>query len=276
MEIIIPPRKRLQPDPFISPVPGEWGPCALCRTYSKLTEAHIPPRAAGNTDNWVGRSYLTKIGAGNEDLYFGRHFKGGFRFKTLCQECNSSLGGREDQALADFFERVRKIIESPVLLGTPIVGVTAKPNLLLRGMFAHLASANDDGRPCPFDAEAREIFFKKRELHQSSWNLFYWLYLGKKLVVTRNIFHATWSPKVDVRPMFFLKLYPLAFLFLQESWFMGLPNVRKFLRQKDDDEVDLPLQVFRYDVNPYWPATTSDSNIIMLGGNHFGLVGERG
>ncbi len=75
--------------------------------------------------------------------------------------------------------------------------------------------------------------------------------------------------------MFLLKLYPLAFLFIKESWFMGCPNVRRFLCSRDDDEAELPVQVLRYDADPFWPATTSDSNIIFAGGNTFGLVGSR-
>ena len=275
MQIIIPPRKRLLPDPFIAPVPGEWGPCALCQSHSKLTEAHVPPKSVGNTDEWVTRSYMTSLAARNDEVYFPRHFKGGLRFKTLCRDCNSSLGGREDKAIASFFEQVRRRIESPIAVATPIVRVVAKPNLLFRGLLAHMASANDSGMPCSFDAEAREMFFGKRELRQSSWNLFYWLYLGKSLFVTRNVFHTTWHPTVQVSPMFLLKLYPLAFMFAHESWFMGCPNVRKFLCQRDDDEAELPVQVFRYDANPVWPVTTSDKNAIMMGGNAFGLVGAR-
>lgn len=275
MQIIKLPRKRRLQDPFLPHASGDRGPCALCQCWSKLTEAHVPPQSVGNIDEWEGRSYLTTVSAANEDLYYGRRFRGGFRLKTLCGECNSKLGASEDKALADFFDAVRKLVEAPVLLGTKTVNVTAKPNLIFRGLIAHLASANDEGRPCPFDREARDIFFKRITLRQSSWNLFYWLYFGKSLVVMRNMFHTTWSPTVEVRPMFLLKLYPLAFLFLKESWFMGLPNVRKFLVQKDDEETEIPIPVMAYDPHPHWPATTSDRNMIMAGGNTFGFIGSR-
>ena len=235
----------------------------------------MPPQSVGNTDEWITRSYITALTTQNEQIFFPRHFKGGLKFKTLCRDCNSSLGGREDKALTSFFDQVRRLVESPILLATPIIKVAAKPNLIFRGLLAHLTSANDSGMPCPFDDEAREIFFNKRTVRQSSWNIFYWLYLGKNLFVTRNVFHTTWKPTVVVRPMFLLKLYPLAFLFAQESWFAGCPNIRMFLRQNDDEEGELPLQILRYDVDPVWPATTSDKSMILSGGNTFGIIGAR-
>jgi len=275
MQIIRLPRKKLLPDPFITPVPGEWGPCALCGCYSKLTEAHIPPQSVGNTNEWVTRSYMTALTSRNEDVFFPRHFKGGLKFKTLCAECNSRLGGREDKALQNFFDQVRKLTESPIILGTPVIKVVGQPNLIFRGLLAHLTSANDSGMPCIFDDEARQIFFNKRPLRQSSWNLFYWLYLGTNLFVTRNVFYMTWHPTVEVSPMFLLKLYPLAFLLSHDSWFMGCPNIRKFVCPRDEDETELPIQVLRYDVDPFWPATPSNRNVIMGGGNTFGLLGSK-
>ena len=275
MGIIIPKEKPRVADPFISHVGGEWGRCALCREYSKLTEEHIPPQSVGNTDEWIAQSYLTKVSAENQEMYHGRQFRGGFRLKTLCGDCNSRLGGREDKALADFFYEVKKLVEAPLLVGSSEVKVPAKPNLIFKGLFAHIASANAEGCPCDFDDEAREIFLNKRPLQQSSWNLFYWLYLGNEIAVLRNMYQVTWTPIVNVRPMFILKLFPLAFLFTRESLFMGFPNVRKFFVQEDDDEGEVPVPVLKCDINPVWPASTSDKNFIMTGANTFGLVGTR-
>lgn len=276
MQIIRPHKKRRIEDPFLTiPSDEDWGACALCLSWEKLTEAHIPPQAAGNINEWDGRSYMTTVAAKDQDLYFGRRFRGGFRLKTLCADCNSKLGASEDKALAKFFEGVRKLVETPILLTTRTVNIPAKPNLIFRGMLAHLASANVDGHPCSFDKEARDIFWKNLPLSLTSWNLFYWLYFGTNLVVMRNIFHTTWSPTVEVRPLFLLKIYPLAFLFLQEPWFMGLPNMRTHFVKSDDEETQLPIPVMAYDAHPLWPATTSDRNAIMAGGNTFGFVGSR-
>ena len=56
---------------------------------------------------------------------------------------------------------------------------------------------------------------------------------------------------------------------------MGCPNIRQFICPRDEDETELPVQVSRYDADPFWPATTSDRSVIMGGGNTFGLIGSR-
>ena len=124
---------ELRSDPFIAPVPGEWGPCALCRSYSKLTEAHVPPKSVGNTDEWITKSYMTALSTRNGDVYYPRHFKGGLKFKTLCRDCNSSLGGREDKAIGDFFGQVRQRIKSPIVLATPNHSCRGQTELDIQG-----------------------------------------------------------------------------------------------------------------------------------------------
>ena len=227
----------------------------------------------GNHDRWNAKSYLTTSTA-NTDLFFGRRFNGGVRFRTLCSDCNNGLGGREDKAIGAFFERIRKLVESPLIIESN-VNVMAKPNLIYRGLLAHLVSANDNGVPSGFDLEARELFFGKRNLNQSSWNLFYWMYTGSKLFLMRDAYHTVWHPRVKLVPIHVLKFFPLAFMFTQEPWFLGLPNMRLFLRPKDVEEIDVPIDLGRRDTHPFWPVTASPHNMILLGGNSFGLIGER-
>ncbi len=252
---------------------GTHGPCALCGHYAKLTDDHVPPEGAGNFDGWRGLSYMTTISGNDEDIG-RRRFPSGIRFKTLCADCNNRLGGREDRALVDFYNRVRKIVESPLLL-SPIMRVPARPNLIIRSLFAHMAAANDSGRPSFFDDEARAIFHNKRSLRLSSWNLFYWLYLGKDLFLARSLFHTVWSPILEVHEMFILKMYPLAFLFIQKPIFYGAPNLMKFLQSRDEEESEIPILLFLNEAHPVWPAYTSNTSAIMFGGNAYGLVARQ-
>lgn len=128
--IIRPDRPRLLPDPYIAPIHGTHGPCALCRNYSHLTENHVPPAAVGNVDRWVAQSYMVESTA-NKDMYFGRSFRGGVRFRTLCAACNNGLGGNEDKEIIAFFERVTKSVESRIIQ-PQIVRIPARPTYLLR------------------------------------------------------------------------------------------------------------------------------------------------
>lgn len=272
-EIIKPERARKIPDPYISSVKGTHGSCALCGHYEKLTDDHVPPEGVGNFDRWRGLSYMTKM-SGNDQEIGSRRFPSGIRFKTICADCNNRLGGREDKALIDCYESVRKIVESPLLL-SPLMQIPAKPNLIIRSLFAHIAAANDDGQPSRFDDEARAIFNNKKSLRLSSWNLFYWVHLGKDLFLARSLFHTTWSPVVEVHEMFILKMYPLAFLFIKKPTFFGLPNLMKFIQSRDEEDAEIPLFPYVSENHPVWPAYTSDNSAIMFGRNAYGLVAQR-
>ncbi len=252
---------------------GTHGPCALCRHYGKLTENHVPPESVGNSDRWLAQSYLTAV-AGDPGLVRGRRFPGGVRFRTLCAECNNKLGGREDQALLNFYQEVTKLVESPFVL-PPLMRIPAKPNLIIRGLMAHIVSANDTGVPSRFDIEARSIFFGHKPLRLSSWNVFYWLYVGKELFVARSLFLAQLFSTLQVHELQVLKIYPLAFLFTDAPHFLGLPNMMQFICSRDEDEAELPLFLYRRDHNPVFPAYAEGNKIVFAGGNTFGLVARQ-
>lgn len=216
---------------------------------------------------------MTAITA-NRDLYFGRDFKNGIKFRTLCADCNNGLGGKEDKAIAEFFSSVRRVVESPIFVRSTLK-IAARPNQIFKGMLAHMVSANDNGIPSAFDLEARELFFGKKPLSWTSWNLFYWVYRGPSLFLMRNAYVFLWHPRVRLIPIVVLKLHPLGFVFSQEPWLFGMPKLRLYLQAKDETEIDIPVQFGRIDRNPVWPATTGDQNAIIQAGDSYGVIATR-
>lgn len=271
--IILPEKPRRYHDPWIAPAFGKRGPCALCKNTEDLTENHVPPESVGNFDRWHAKSWMTSVTA-NRDLILGRSFRNGLKFRTLCASCNNGLGGREDKAIGHFFDSVRKIIESPIAIQSTI-RIAAKPNQLYKGLLAHMISANDNGIPTSFDIEGREVFSGRKTVGQSSWNLFYWIYDGPDIFLMRNARVFLWHPTVRLIPLCVLKIYPLGFVFTQEPWFFGLPNVRWYTRAKDDDEFDLPVPFHRVDRSPIWPVQTGDQNAIIAASDTYGMVATK-
>lgn len=57
---------------------------------------------------------------------------------------------------------------------------------------------------------------------------------------------------------------------------MGVPNMRLYLQHGDDEEdAEVPIELWRKDNHPFWPAVATPNNLIMLAGDSFGLIGKR-
>ena len=39
--------------------------------------------------------------------------------------------------------------------------------------------------------------------------------------------------------------------------------------------MEVPIELGRKDGHPFWPAVATPNNLIMLGGDSFGLIGQR-
>lgn len=71
-------------------------PCGLCGREEKLTQTHVPPRCAGNSNVVSRQSLLTR----REILHRSRSERGGLHVYGLCKRCNN-LQSLYDEAYCD-------------------------------------------------------------------------------------------------------------------------------------------------------------------------------
>ncbi|MFG2276032.1 hypothetical protein ACGFNY_40510 [Streptomyces chartreusis] len=76
--------------------------CGLCGEYRKMTKAHVPPQAAGNT----GAVTSATPRVHNNERTSGRPKLGGMWLRGLCLECNNLAGKNYDAAYGDFAGRL--------------------------------------------------------------------------------------------------------------------------------------------------------------------------
>lgn len=83
--------------------------CHICLEEKPLTREHVPPKSAFNncTRLW-DRLAFQEIGTSTRRV----RLRGGFRVKTLCQRCNTSVCAPYARAYVDF---VRHLVSSPRL-----------------------------------------------------------------------------------------------------------------------------------------------------------------
>ena len=89
---------------FIGEAPPRTGLlCALCRSSTTLTKAHIPPQCADNTGANVTRArpYIE-----DQTRRWEPPREGGLWLRTICQDCNT-LGSKYDTSYGAFAGRLR-------------------------------------------------------------------------------------------------------------------------------------------------------------------------
>lgn len=269
MPILVPERKRKYHDPNTAPVSGRRGPCALCGAYSQLTEAHILPRAAGNTKDLLAHSFLASSSGEDENL-LARRFRNGLSFWTLCKDCNSRLGSNEDKEITSFYDRVGSDLGRGVILPSPLRYVV-RPNLLIRGILAHTASANDTGARTLFDTEVQEIFLNRKTLQDSRLRIYYWPYIGDRQIVIRDVavFHNFFSDPMWLQV---LKMPPLGFAITDRHTMLGRPCLNMYRVNRDQEEMEIPLYLEHLERHPHWPASPGDRGSTLFSSRSTGLV----
>ena len=103
--------------------------CGLCGDIRKLSRAHVPPQAAGNTTG-VLRAADTIVDRVRRP---GRWSEGGMWVRGLCAECNNRAGIAYDGPYADFARQVARL-SSPTATRLAVLQMRR----LARG--SHLAS----------------------------------------------------------------------------------------------------------------------------------------
>ena len=116
--------------------------CGLCGDFLKLSKAHVPPQAAGNT-NAVLRAADIIVDKVRQP---GRWSEGGMWVRGLCEACNNRAGGAFDRAYADFARQIGSLTSPSALALTvrrdePPAAVFA-PGLVSRAVMFGLFAIN--------------------------------------------------------------------------------------------------------------------------------------
>ncbi len=174
------------------------GVCSLCGTVGMLTETHVPPGSAGNTDS---ASRLCKETDDDGVVCFvkGREKLGGTRFYSQCHRCNTGIVSRYDAEWPLWADDIlgcldglgRRVPDA----GFPMILPRRRPGAFVRsvlaGMFA-LTPTTRQGWPDVADAlRTGAPVDDPRDLH-----LLMHLYSGPHRIVSSGMGRATSSTLV--------------------------------------------------------------------------------
>lgn len=108
---------------YVGEAPPRGLLCALCRSSTSLTKAHVPPQCAGNKTPTVRmRPFIA-----NRARQWEPPQDGGLWLRTVCERCNN-LASRYDNAYGDFAQALSPHalghrLSLPTIRGVPPIGV---------------------------------------------------------------------------------------------------------------------------------------------------------
>lgn len=123
-----------------------FGSCALCGKYEKLSFEHIPPRSALNNKPINIHRFDNIYDSGSK--FFGKHTTShkGFGFYTLCEKCNNSTGAWYSPYFAEFVIQGMKIIQNQAKGSRFICGnYKIRPLNVLKQILTMFMSADHSG-----------------------------------------------------------------------------------------------------------------------------------
>lgn len=245
------------------------GQCNICQRNGRLTWDHVPPKGgielrSVEIDRVLSRfnpSFRTPSREASAE---------GLRYRTLCQECNSSLSVY-DTALNSFALSVGRILNS-VLAFPAEVHIEARATAIVRAILAHLLAARLSDKDSFFDSITRRLIQHPEDSIPTEINVFYWLYPYSDQVILRSALMPRRRGRFSEFQQFGLvKYFPIAYLVTDAPQYEGLSALTTWRNEPATATANLPVDIKGvHDVDwPEAPADGPSANFLYVGGEGF-------
>jgi hypothetical protein len=234
--------------------------CNICEKETKLSVDHVPPKCCPPAKNRLISNLLY-----SNKSFRPRPIQNGVTFKTICADCNNSLGRKYDKHLGELSRKIESFVKSNLLLPNSFE-VECQPNSVMRSILGHLLAAKTETDEVVIDKLIRpSIIDPSIPIHEDI-HVFYWIYPYEETSIMRDF----WMPSVRGRlqggGLFSLiKFYPIAFLVTHQLLeYEGLHSLHQFNKTLPDEKVNIQINL-RPAKHSKFPEDCSDGNLLVFG-----------
>ncbi|NWG28537.1 MAG: hypothetical protein HXY48_08395 [Ignavibacteriaceae bacterium] len=238
-----------------------FGKCNICLKEASLTWDHVPPRSGIELSAVEMQTVLQRFTANNNKFLISQN---GVKYRTICKSCNEFLGSTYDKVMNEFSRTLGKYLKSTLIL-PKIINIKTKPNLLVKGIIAHLISAKSEIDEVTFDKIFREFISNKNASIPEDLHIYYWIYPYNNIIVIRDFMMPSIRGNFKEFSFFhLLKFFPIAYLVSDSKANENLPDLIKYCNSDCDFESDIQINLER--VESYnWPEIVEDGNVFFGG-----------
>ena len=239
----------------------KFGVCNICLNEANLTWDHVPPKGGVQLAAVEMQTILQRLTKNKNEFTISQN---GVKYRTICKKCNEFLGSTYDKAINEFARTVSLYIKSNVILPETILHKIF-PNLIVKGILAHLLSAKAEIDEVDFDEKIRKIVLDKKSIIPSDIHVFYWIYPYEHTIIIRDSLMPSKRGKFDSFSFFhMLKYFPIAYLVSDSSYYQNLPELTNYCTNDNFLQVEIPIKLKRVE-NYNWPEVVDNSNIFIGG-----------
>ncbi len=235
--------------------------CNICEHSEPLSWDHVPPKGSLDLSPVDQRNILQHMTATGGALQKVAISQNGVKYRTICRDCNSSLGSEYDPTLIEFATGVGLYLKTSLAL-PPIVHHRIKPNRLARAILGHLLAAKGEPESTTADVSMRRYVRNPAESLPPELRILYWLYPHPNIIVVRDVVMPSHRGNFNSWGFFsILKYFPVAYLVTNLTSYEGLSDLSPFTSTDIDHETEIPIDL-RSAKHPEWPELVDRGNII--------------
>lgn len=252
------------------------GYCNICDAYGVLTEDHVPPKGTLNIPQVDLFHIIELLGT---DRPIGkkkrRHLQSGVSFRSLCENCNSTLlGTNYDPALIEFSNSVTQFLRSALTI-PDVAKVRVYPGLVARSVLGHIFALGIERRErTPLLSAAVEFFQDKSRPLPEGIEIYYWVYPYRRQIALRDASMLTDFFQSPPIVFWCLKYFPLGFMVTWGNELphrIKLPSLRKFMLNAGVHFAEIPLYL-RVVPHQDWPEIPDDNGALLYGDGAVGAL----
>ncbi len=205
-----------------------------------LTWDHVPPKSTLIKPETFASTMFGTMPSPNSHMI---RYQSGIKYRSICQECNNEILGRNDKDYQKFNQDVIRFLTTPGK--SDILVITTKINRVLRAVCGHMiAMATCFNRKVISDKDMRGfILDEKSKLKRM--RIYAWFYPYSTIVNVRDV--TVRGNRKGTHPEGFISVieaFPLAFMIShKDETCCGVDNLSQYLTKDIDEEVAVALHL---------------------------------
>lgn len=160
--------------------------CNICLELKEMTWDHVPPQGCSNHQKVEISSFFKKL-SGERVQDKPILSQNGLKYRTICGDCNSLLGGKYDDELNNLVKTVLSFVESKLVL-PQLITLIVKPLPIIKSVTGHILAAKKELDQVTYDKVFRAFVLDENAPVPEDLHLFYWVYPFDNTVVMRDFY----------------------------------------------------------------------------------------